>query len=197
MTSKKLPFFEDPNWSSIVDNIDGIYTSDGTINLLLDFERVIDEADVYAFKNWPLGELVDGPNDHRYTVTCTFMWPYKLMPDPRAARRLLSIGCEVEFRKTDIEVPIRIDKPSDFKPGTHYPRLMKKQVWLVNIVIPRELMNDMREGSLDLADKTIDLSDLDTAYTDDLDKEQASDDQQGQPAAPPLGGLPPALGGLL
>lgn len=205
---RTLPFFEEPEWTSIVDNINGIYTSDGTINTLLDYERVLDEADLYAFQNWPMGELVDGPVENRYTVGCTFMWPYKMMPDPRGAKRLLTIGCTVKFRRVQIEVPVRVDKPSDFKPGTHYPKLIKREVWLVNIVIPRELMNDIREGSLDLADKTIDLSDLDDAYAQDLQKDGAagSEDQAGGPggpgapgglgALPPLGGGLPPLGGL-
>ena len=193
--SNQLPFFQEPEWTSIVDNINGIYTSDGTITTLLDFERVLDEADLYAFKNWDLGELVDGPNTKRYTVDCTFMWPYKLMPDPRGAKRLLTLGCQVKFKKTEIELPMKIDKPMDFKSGTHYPKLQPKEMWLVHIVMPKQLLNDIKEGSIDLADQTIDLSDLDDAYAADLEKEQSDDveskSQQNQQPTPDLG-----LGGL-
>jgi hypothetical protein len=62
------------------------------MSTLLDFERVLDEADLYAYKNWLLGELVQGPDIGKYSVTCVFMWPYKLMPDPRGAKRLATIG---------------------------------------------------------------------------------------------------------
>jgi hypothetical protein len=200
--ANQLPFFQEPEWTSIVDNINGIYTSDGTITTLLDFERVLDEADLYAFKNWDLGELVDGPNTKRYTVDCTFMWPYKLMPDPRGAKRLLTLGCQVKFKTTEIDLPMKVDKPTDFKSGTHYPKLQPKKMWLVHIVMPKQLLNDIKEGSIDLADQTIDLSDLDDAYAEDLQKEQGDDveskSQQNPGLTPDLGGIggPPGIGGL-
>ena len=45
----------------VADNIRDIYMSDGSLATLLDFERVLDEVDIYAFKNWEIGELVAGP----------------------------------------------------------------------------------------------------------------------------------------
>jgi len=36
----------------VADNIRDIYMSDGSLTTLLDLERVLDELDVYAFKNW-------------------------------------------------------------------------------------------------------------------------------------------------
>jgi hypothetical protein len=176
---KKKTFLDSPQWEEIVNNVHGIMTSDGTMEVLLDFERVLDEADIYAFKNWGLGELVDGPIVKRYEVTATFMWPSGLMPDPRGAKRLLPLGCKVSFKKTKISVPVQIKEPSDYKPGTHYPKLTKKSVWLVNIVMPRDLMNDIREGSIDLAGQTINLEDLDDAYEKDYDTDGLKD-QEGQ-----------------
>ena len=42
---------------------------------LMDFERVLDELDLYAFQNWKQGELVVGPEYERYFVSYTFMRP--------------------------------------------------------------------------------------------------------------------------
>jgi hypothetical protein len=42
----------------VAENIRDIYLSDGSLLSLIDFERVLDELDLYAFKNWQLGELV-------------------------------------------------------------------------------------------------------------------------------------------
>lgn len=190
---KKTTFLDSPEWTSIVNNIKGILTSDSTMTSLMDFERVLDEADIYAFKNWGLGELVDGPVIKRYDVTCTFMWPKKLMPDPRGAKRLLPLGCKVGFKSTEIKVPVEIAEPTDFKSGTHYPKLINRKVWLVNIVIPKQLMEDIREGSVDIADQTIELEDLDDAYSQDYDTESVKDDEEvnGQQAQPnPLGPAP-------
>jgi hypothetical protein len=180
---KKLPateFFNDVDYVSVIDTIKGIYTSDGSMSTLLDFERVLDEADLYAFKNWDLGELVDGPDIKKYSVACVFMYPLNLMPDPRGGKRLIGVGCSVHFKKTEIEIPIRIETPDDYKPGTHYPKMIKRKIWLVRIEMPKQLMNEIREGSIDLADQTINLDELDEAYEKDYDQETKQDDQLNQ-----------------
>jgi hypothetical protein len=88
----------------VADNIRDIYMSDGSLTTLLDFERVLDELDIYAFKNWEIGELVQGPDIGKYRIGCIFMWPEKLMPDPRGARRLLPFDCEVNYKKNKIKI---------------------------------------------------------------------------------------------
>jgi len=156
----------------VSENIRDLYLSEGSLLTLLDFERVLDELDLYAFKNWQLGELVQGPDIRRYKVSCIFMWPEKLMPDPRGARRLLPFDCEVRFKKTTIKIPVKVENPDDYIPGTHKARLIEKKVWLVEIVMPKNLMSDIRTGSIELEDQTIDLEDLDSAYEEDLDQEE-------------------------
>ena len=155
---------------------------------LLDFERVLDELDLYAFKNWSLGELVQGPDISKYFVTCIFMWPEKLMPDPRGARRLLPFDCTIIYKKTKIKIPIKIEVPADYRPGTKKARMIEKPVWLVEITMPKSLMSDIRTGAVELEDEDLDLQDLDDAYDQDLDQEQY---QNTAPAAS-AGGMPAA-----
>lgn len=174
-------FFNDVDFTSIVSTVKGIMTSDGSMSVLLDFERVLDESDLYAWKNWLLGELVQGPNIGRYTVACTFMWPYKLMPDPRGAKRLMAVGCKVHFAKSKILVPIEVKDYEDFQQGTRFPKTKPMKIWFVRIEIPLELMDDIKEGSIDIADQTIDLEELDNAYDEDLDQESKQDDTNDQP----------------
>lgn len=193
--SKKETFLDSPEWSEIVQNIDSIYTSDGTMSVLLDWERCLDEADLYAFKNWHLGELVDGPVVKRYEVSCTLMWPHGLMPDPRGAKRLLPLGCQVKFKKTTIKVPVQIKTPDDYRGGTKYPKLVDRSVWLVNITIPKDLMNDIREGSVDLAEQTIDLEDLDDAFEKDYDTENLKDQDAQEQGDGMNGGMDLGMGG--
>lgn len=164
-------FFDDIDFVSIISTVKGIMTSDGSMSTLLDYERVLDEADLYAFKNWQLGELVQGPNIGRYTVSCVFMWPYKLMPDPSAIKRLATLGCDVSFGKSEIKVPIEVKDYDDFEPGTRYPKWKERKVWFVKITIPKDLMNDIKEGYIDLSDQTVDLEEIENAYEEDLDKE--------------------------
>ena len=193
---KSLPadrFFNDIDFVSIVDTIKNVYMSDGSMSTLLDYERVLDEADVYAFKNWKHGELVQGPNVGRYACKCVFMWPYKLMPDPRAALRLINIGCRVTFGKGEVEVPVEVKDYDDFNPGTRYPKMHKRKVWFVEVVVPVYLMDDIKEGTIDLADQTIDLSEIDDAYNEDLDNIEQTEAQQGADAG--MGEMP-AAGGM-
>ena len=181
-TMKSLPankFFNEVDFVSIVDTIKNVYMSDGSMSNLLDFERVLDEADIYAYKNWKHGELVQGPDIGRYSAKCIFMWPYKLMPDPRGALRLVKIGCKVTFGKGEIDVPVKVKDYEDFNPGTNYPKMQKRKVWFVEVVIPVELMDNIKEGSIDLAGQTIDLSEIDDAYDEDLDDISQEEDKGG------------------
>ena len=166
----------------VADNIKTIYMSDGSLSTLLDFERVLDELDIYAFKNWQIGELVAGPEIGKYRVSATFMWPKNLMPDPRGGRRLLPFDCEVLYKKQKIKIPIKINNPSDYIPGTHKAKLTEKDVWLVEITMPKHLMNDIRTGSIEMEDQDIDLEDLDQAYEHDLDDQQYQSDEKAQDA---------------
>jgi len=163
-------FFNDVDFVSIVSNIKGIMTSDGSMSVLLDFERVLDACDLYAYKNWLLGELVDGPEIGRYNVKCVFMWPYKLMPDPRGAKRIKNLGGKVKFTTTEVKIPIQVKNYDDFVPGTNYPKMVKTKVWLVEITLPMHLLDEIKQGSMDLADQEIDLSELQDSYKEDLDK---------------------------
>jgi hypothetical protein len=189
MSLDKEIFKDHADYWLVAENIKDIYMSEGSLLTLLDFERVLDELDLYAFKNWQLGELVQGPEVGKYKVGCIFLWPEKLMPDPRGARRLLPFDCEVKFKKTTMQIPIKIEDPDDFIPGTHKARLIKKKVWLVEIVMPKSLMTDIRTGSVEMEDQVLDLEDLDSAYEEDLDKEefkqddQENEQQQQQPPA--------------
>ena len=166
----------------VADNIKDLYMSDGSIATLLDMERVLDELDVYAFKNWEIGELVAGPEVGKYRVTAIFMWPKDLMPDPRGGKRLLPFDCEVVYKKQKIKIPVKIETPSDYRPGTHKARMTEKDVWLVSITMPKALMSDIKTGSIEMEDQDIDLDDLDQAYEQDLDKEANQSDAQAQDA---------------
>ena len=57
----------------IIKNVQSLYSVGPTLGILKDFERVVDELDVYVFANWKDGELLSGPNDSRHFVTCSFM----------------------------------------------------------------------------------------------------------------------------
>jgi len=187
-------FKDHQDYWQVAKNVKQIYMSDSTLITLLDFERVLDELDMYAFKNWQIGELVQGPTISKYKVSCVFLWPENLMPDPRGARRLLPFDCEVKFKKTNMKIPVKINDPQDYRPGTKIARIIEKKIWLVEITMPKSLMNDIRTSAIDIEEKEIDLQNLDDSYTQDvmqqLKPQQPEADQQNelppepQPQAP-------------
>jgi hypothetical protein len=169
---------------NIIDNTKQIYMTDSALESLMDFERVLDELDTYVFENWIKGELVEGPLYEKYFVTCTFMWPYKLMPDPRGAERLLDYNCKVRFRKTQFSYPATVKDQSDFRPGTHMPKMVNKPVWLVEIVMPKQLMKDIQRGSLELESEDVDLDDIEQSYEVGLDDDIYKNDEEQQQTQP-------------
>ena len=162
----------------VIENTKEIFMTDSSLSTLLDFERVLDELDTYVFAHWKEGELVEGPIYEKYFVSCTFMWPYKLMPDPRGGERLLDYDCEVYYSKDTLEYPIKVENPDDFEPGTKMPKMGKKPVWIVTIVMPKKLMQEIQQGSLDLESATLDLEDIEQAYEEGNDSEASYDQEQ-------------------
>lgn len=157
------------NIKDVIENTKTISMTDSAVNTLLDFERVIDELDVYTFANWKKGELVVGPKYEKYFVTCAFMWPYKQMPDPRGGERLLDYGCEIKYKKDHLQYPVKIKDPKDFKPGTKVPKMARIPVWLVEIVMPKTLMQEINQGSVELESGKVDAEDIEQSYEEGLD----------------------------
>jgi len=164
--------------SDIIENTKELYITDSSLSSLLDFERVLDELDLYVFANWKDGELVEGPVYEKYFVTCTFMWPYKLMPDPRGGERLLSYDCEVYYAKDQLEYPTDVKSYDNFEPNTKMPKMAKKPVWLVTIVMPKKLMQEIQQGSLELESETLDLEDIEQAYEEGTDDTTQTDQEE-------------------
>ncbi len=130
----------------IIQNIEQIYGSNNALNILKDFERVIDELDVYVYENWEDGELVAGPKESRYFVECTFMWPRDKMPEPQGGMRLVDYGCEVKVAESQFSQVRKIKTPDDIRPGTRKGKIDYEPIWLVKIAIPKKLMHDINRG---------------------------------------------------
>ena len=134
------------DYKEIIQNIENIYGSNNSLNMLKEFERVIDELDIYVFDNWLDGELASGPHEHRYFVECTFMWPKDKMPDPKGGLRLLDYNCKVQFAESTIAKVRKIKKPDDIRPGTRKGKIDREDIWMVKISMPKKLMSDINRG---------------------------------------------------
>ncbi len=130
----------------VIKNLQTLTENNSSFKVLKDFERVIDELDVYVFKNWEDGELVSGPHINRHDITCKFMWPKNNMPDPEGGKRLFEYGCRVNYERSNMLVPRKIKDPSDYRPGTKKGKIDPHPIWIVEITMPKKLMQDVYIG---------------------------------------------------
>lgn len=133
----------------IIRNIDDLYENNTSLAILKDFERVLDEMDMYVYENWEDGELAYGPQVDRHWITAGFMWPKEKMPNPTAAKRLLDLGCKVKYERSHLIEPRKIRTPDDFRPGTKKGKLDRKPIWIVEIQMPKKIAFDMYRGYMD------------------------------------------------
>lgn len=126
--------------------------SDSTdlVDVMIGIEDYLDRSNIYVFKNWIDGELVDGPHVEPYWIKVTFKWDYKNMPDPEGGLRLLPHGTKIFYKKDKEMVPQPIKEPSDYEPGTHKPKIKAEKVWLVTLLIPRRFIENINDEVLDL-----------------------------------------------
>jgi hypothetical protein len=130
----------------IIKNIQTLSVDNSAFQILKDFERVLDELDIYVYENWEDGELMSGPNISRYTVNCKFMWQKKHMPNPEGGKILADYGCQVLYKKDFILIPRKVRGPEDFRPGTKKGKIDAHPVWLVSISMPKKLMQNIYQG---------------------------------------------------
>jgi hypothetical protein len=130
----------------IIKAVENVYDNDTAFTILKDFERVLDQLDLYVYDNWEKGELVSGPEITRHFITCSFMWPREDMPDPMGGKRLTDYGCKVFFKKDVYIYPRKVLKQDDFRPGTKKGKLDQMPVWIVQIRMPKELIRTIYSG---------------------------------------------------
>lgn len=159
----------------LITNIQGVHDSSNLLETLMDFERVLDDLDCYAFPNWGKGELVEGPITSRHWVSATFMWPEKLPPDPKMLERLENNSIKTKITKGVFKHPIEVESENDFRSGTKYPKLVEDNVWLIELTVPKQMIKDIEEGYANIAGEMIDMEDIDSAYERDFDNEGLTD----------------------
>jgi len=154
------------------------------IDILLQVEDLFDSMDLYAFKNWINGRLVEGPEIRRHWVRCAFLYPEQFMPDPFGALRLLKAGVRVYYETAMEEHyrPIDIDNPPRGPRKPHH-----RKVWIIHFLIPRRLLDDISDQTLEAFKDIVNVDDL----LDKQDQKEASEQNEGGPGGGEnLGGEP-------
>lgn len=141
---------------SIKQTLVNISRGDSILDTLLEFERTLDNAEIFAYKNWILGELVEGPNIGRYWYKTVWMWPYEMMPDPNAGLRLTKLGAMVSFKKGVFKRPTKVRGPQDWiDPESKRAKMVETEVWLVTIELPMKYIKRGIENTDDIIERDI------------------------------------------
>lgn len=177
----------------VIKNVESIYSTNSSLSVLKDFERVLDEMDMYVYKNWETGELCEGPVVERHWVKASFLWPESKMPDPMAGKRLLDYGCKVRYKKSFLVEPRKVKEPDDLRPGTKKGKLDRKPIWVVEILMPKKLVEDTFNGYMSKMRESMGIGRTEGAVAapaEPADNAGAAPAEAAAPAAPAAGGAP-------
>lgn len=119
------------------------------MDILIDFEDILDKNHIYMFDNWEKGELIDGPFISKYYISILLRFPEKYKPDFSIEERLKNSN--IILKKKRIKYHIYAKEPqvknvTDVM-GTYtrtvdmerYPKPeYHSYYWLVEIKIPKK-----------------------------------------------------------
>lgn len=148
--------------------------SESLIDVLIQMENFIDNLDIYAFKNWFEGEVIDGPIIKKYWVGMILLYDYNKMPDPEGAIVLEKHGAKLSYSLRNIE-NTDITKNSILMPDLQsltdlesqqrvygnmsiesdkYKEPKTKKVWIIEILIPRIFIDELNSLNNDVYDSS-------------------------------------------
>ena len=160
------------------DKITEVSKSNTLLDMLMEFEKTLDELDLYAFKNWDQGEVLEGPTIGRHYVNVKLMYPKNKMPDPEGAKRLVARDCLVKYKKDSLESPRRIqtfdDVQVEVRPDGQQrftPKTDTDSVWVVDIKMPRRYVDEFSAEHVE-AQKDEFIDNEDTGAEAQLGQEQ-------------------------
>jgi hypothetical protein len=138
------------------------------VDILIDVENYLDENNLYVYKNWINGEIVDGPYIKRYWVTIKLKYQYTEMPDPEGGAVLLKHGTKIHYDIALESFPLPIKGPGDYQPGTKKPKLGERKVWIITVMIPRRFVQNLDREIMDTYDDEVDVETVDDATAEGL-----------------------------
>jgi hypothetical protein len=141
------------------DTLVHVTKSQTLLDMCMDFEKVLDDLDMYAYANWEDGEVLEGPTMHRHWITLKLMYPYEKMPEPEGAKRLLSRKILVQYTKNVLRVPRPLRTQDDIeiitRPDGSTKRRAKTEdipIWVITIRMPRWLVDEFKTNIISLGD---------------------------------------------
>jgi hypothetical protein len=155
--------------NDIAATISGVKSNRNTLSLLLEFQGVLDDLNVFAYENWIKGEVIKGPIISKYWIEVFLMYAEQDMPDPEASDRLTKHGCYVFYQRDTLTSNVKVKKVDTSKAGKKVPKTQEMTVFVVKVVMPRHLLTDYNVKKISAMSGEIDLDDVVDAYDQGLD----------------------------
>lgn len=133
--------------------IQRLYKNNNYLDVLMNIDDFFDILHIYAFPNWLDAEVVD-VKFMKYFTNIVLKAPRNdknkkedRCPDPKAGVILTKYDCKVEYIKSNETLPKEVDSEKDVvvdqKTGKQRPKMERKDIWLVDILIPnKHIIND-------------------------------------------------------
>ena len=152
------------------DQIKKVSETNTLLDMLLEFEKTLDGMDLYAFKNWDEGEVLEGPTLSRHFMTVKLMYPAAQMPDPDGAKRLVAKDCLVDYVKDTLITPRKVRNFEDLvieerpEGGPRYKaKTDTSHIWIVEIKMPRRYVDEFNADIVEVDEEQfVDLGDAGT-----------------------------------
>lgn len=178
------------------DQIKKISDTNSLLDMLIEFESVLDSLGLYAYENWIEGEILSGPILKRHWMEVSLVYPREAMPDPDGALRLMDRGCLVKYTKKDLIVPLRVKSYDDVEPKIrpdgqirYRAKTQKEPIWVVTINMPRRYVDEFE------ADVASIMSDVENDAVESMTPTQTPD--VGGGAAGGMDSMGGAMGGMM
>lgn len=183
--------------------IQNLYDQDGLLDILLGVEKYFDDMDLYAYKNWIYGELVEGPLVSKYWVEVTFKYDHDTFPDPMGTKVLEQQGTKISIKKDFDISPVAYPHNRDDMEvvGTQggsvsLPKDERIPIILYRFQIPRRIVNPESFDEYKLIASSFNKSaDIDNeqppedASMDNEEDVEQMDDEFGGQGGNPMGGM--------
>jgi len=126
--------------------IQELYKDDTFLDTLINVDDFFDILNLYVYPNWLDCEVVE-VKFLKYFTSIKLKSPYNKMPHPRGAVLLTKYDCQVKYKETHEYVVKEVNNINDTyvdeKSGERKPKVEKKKVWIVDILIPnKHIIND-------------------------------------------------------
>ena len=123
--------------------IQQLYKNENFLDSLINIDDFFDILGLYVFPNWLDCEVVE-VKYLKYFTNIKLKSPYKKMPHPKGSVLLTKYDCQVKYIKTTEYLPKEVksidDTVIDKENGERKPKVEKKNVWIIDILIPNKMI---------------------------------------------------------